>query len=490
MLMAQGEPMGAVGPGSTVQNREGDPQASVLRLLAHLASGLDQMRDPAQTLRVRLEDGLRSLLPTRTVRVRESGAPETRTDLPSPGAVVIRIPISHPGRSVSLEVCVDGGGDLDRPESQALQAAAQLAALVFEVKPRKAVSPSDPSSRPCRGRAPVMVGSSPIMRAVHERMARVAVSDVTVVIEGETGSGKELVARGIHELSHRRYGPFVPINCAALVETLVEVELFGIEDRTATGVRGRRGKFEHADGGTLFLDEISDLSPTAQAKLLRALQDLAVERVGGMGAHPVDTRVIVATNRSLRDMVRTGNFRSDLFYRVNGVDIYVPPLRARTEDMTELAACFLRRYAPQRTLRISESAVEAMRAYPWPGNVRELEHTMERAAALMTTDEVALGDLPPAVAREYATVLLPSVTRGDSMRAWGSRYARLVLARCGHNKRQACDVLDISYHTLQAYLRYGTTTPPGGVPAETSFEQSVRLSAPTAGHASVERRSM
>ena len=149
---------------------------------------------------------------------------------------------------------------------------------------------------------------------------RVAATDFTVLIEGESGTGKELVASQIHDLSRRRKAPFVAVNCAAIVETLLEAELFGIEERTATGVRGRRGKFEHAHEGTLFLDEVSDLSSAAQAKLLRAIQDLSVERVGGCGARRVDTRIIVASNRSLALLVEQGRFRLDLFYRLNGVD--------------------------------------------------------------------------------------------------------------------------------------------------------------------------
>src|SRR5262249_61898596 len=147
---------------------------------------------------------------------------------------------------------------------------------------------------------------------------------------------KDWVARQIHELSRRRSGPFVAINCAALVETLLEAELFGIEERTATGVRGRRGKFEAADGGTLFLDEVSDLSPTAQAKLLRAIQDLAVERVGGSSAHRVDIRIVAATNRRLADLVEQRTFRPDLYYRLSGVDVRVPALRERRADILEL----------------------------------------------------------------------------------------------------------------------------------------------------------
>ena len=148
-----------------------------------------------------------------------------------------------------------------------------------------------------------------------------AATDFTVLVEGESGTGKELVARQVHELSRRRNGPFVAVNCAAVVETLLEAELFGIEERTATGVRGRRGKFEHADGGTLFLDEVSDLSLSAQAKLLRVIQDLAVERVGGQGVRRVNTRIVAATNRPLSELTVRGLFRTDLYYRLSGVEI-------------------------------------------------------------------------------------------------------------------------------------------------------------------------
>ncbi len=266
--------------------------------------------------------------------------------------------------------------------------------------------------------------------------------------------GKELVARQIHDLSSRCNGPFVAINCAALVETLLEAELFGIEERTATGVRGRRGKFEHAEGGTLFLDEVSDLSLSAQAKLLRAIQDLAVERVGGTGSHRVDLRIVAATNRSLLGLVERQLFRPDLYYRLSGVDIRVPALRDRRADILEIGRYFLERHRTTRALRLSAAAADALVAYDWPGNVRELERLMERAVALASTDVIELDDLPLRVRGEYATTLLPSIERRDTMRAWGSRYARLVLERCEGNKREACRVLDISYHTLQAYLRY------------------------------------
>jgi transcriptional regulator with PAS, ATPase and Fis domain len=282
-------------------------------------------------------------------------------------------------------------------------------------------------------------------------------------LEGESGVGKELVARQIHDLSRRRNGPFVAVNCAALVETLLEAELFGIEERTATGVRGRRGKFEHADGGTLFLDEVSDLSSSAQAKLLRSLQDFSVERVGGQGAHAVNIRVIAATNRSLSDLVNRRLFRADLFYRLSGVDLRVPALRERREDIVQLANHFLERHRAARPLRLTEAAAGALISYDWPGNVRELERLVERAVALAESDLVGLDDLPPTVRGEYTEALAPSLQRNETMRAWGSRYARLVLGRCGGNKRAACRALNISYHTLQAYLRHpvdGASAPP------------------------------
>jgi two-component system NtrC family response regulator len=303
------------------------------------------------------------------------------------------------------------------------------------------------------GAAP-LIGWSPAIRDVRDRIERVAATDFCVLIEGESGTGKELVARQIHELSRRRRGPFVAVNCAAIVETLLEAELFGIEDRTATGVRGRRGKFEHAHDGTLFLDEVSDLSPSAQAKLLRAIQDLSIERVGACGAKRVDTRIIVATNRPLSDLVARGSFRLDLYYRLHGVEVQVPPLRARRDDIPELAQYFLERHRLVRSLQLSVAATDALIAYHWPGNVRELERVMERAIALAGSDFLELDDLPPALTGDYGVVLLPGLRESDTMRAWASRYARLVLERCQNNKRRACRELGISYHTLRAHLQF------------------------------------
>ncbi len=201
------------------------------------------------------------------------------------------------------------------------------------------------------------------------------------------------------------------------METLIEAELFGIEDRTATGVKGRRGKFEHADGGTLFLDEVAELSMTAQAKLLRAIQDLTVERVGGQASRRVDTRIIAATNRNLSALVDRGLFRPDLFYRLSGVEVRVPALRHRREDILELARYFLARTGGGAQMSVSATAADALTTYDWPGNVRELERMMEGAIATTDSQQIDLDDLPVTLRGLYGEVLMPAVQADETMRA-------------------------------------------------------------------------
>jgi transcriptional regulator with PAS, ATPase and Fis domain len=423
-----------------------DRRRGPMALLSAATSGLTGSRE-GRTARERVEQELRNLLRARSVVLREDG-------IANGHSVCVEVPGAAVESRPRLEVTFEPGRTPDGWSQQLLEAGAHIAALLLEVERSQARSLFRVKP-PADGAAP-LIGSSRAIKTLRERIERVAATDFTVLIEGESGSGKELVARQIHELSKRRRGPFVAVNCAAIVETLLEAELFGIEDRTATGVRGRRGKFEHAHDGTLFLDEVSDLSPAAQAKLLRAIQDLSIERVGGCGSRRVDTRVIVATNRPLAELVSLGRFRTDLYYRLNGVDVPVPPLRHRREDILELAEYFLDRYRVVRPLQLSQAASDALLAYDWPGNVRELERVMERAVALAESPSLELDDLPAGLLAPYEEILLPALRAREGMRAWASRYARLVLERCGNNKRRACRELGISYHTLQAHLRYRT----------------------------------
>ena len=233
-----------------------------------------------------------------------------------------------------------------------------------------------------------LVGNSELMNAVRQTIERIAKSSATVLIRGESGSGKEVVARAIHAASNRAERPMLAVNCAALSENLLESELFGHEKGAFTGAdRLRRGRFELADGGTLLLDEISEIAPGLQAKLLRVLQENAFERVGSSLTQQVDVRVIATSNRDLEQAVADGKFRQDLFYRLNVVPIDLPPLRQRAEDIPELCRHFLHQIAKREKdvfRHIEPEAIRAMQRYPWPGNVRELQNIIERAAVLET----------------------------------------------------------------------------------------------------------
>lgn len=461
--------------------RQRDRRRGLGDVLVTLARAVSSRADAGQ-VRGAFEESLRRALPVRSIALRErtSRWPTERAD-DSTEALAFEVAGPTPALRGVLEATFERGRRLGDWDFQLIGHAAQLGALVLEVERARAASVKGGASAPSRPRrdgAAPLIGATPAMASLRDRIEKVAGTDFTVLLEGESGVGKELVARQIHELSARRNGPFVAINCAALVETLLEAELFGIEERTATGVRGRRGKFEHADGGTLFLDEVSDLSLSAQAKLLRAIQDLAVERVGGNGTQRVDIRIVAATNRSLANMVERSLFRADLFYRLGGVDLRVPPLRERRPDIIELAGYFLERHRHVRALCLSAAARDALLLYDWPGNVRELERMIERAVALADSAVIELDDLPPLVRGDYDTVLLPSVRRGETMRAWGSRYARIVLDRCGGNKREASRTLGISYHTLNSYLRHRPAVPDDLESEETPEEREALSGTP------------
>jgi transcriptional regulator with GAF, ATPase, and Fis domain len=325
-------------------------------------------------------------------------------------------------------------------------------------KPQAARVPLDcsapaatPSSLQCKG----LVGETPAMRAVYECIRKVARADCTVLICGETGTGKELAARAIHDTSSRSRGSFVAINCAALTETLLESELFGHEKGAFTGaVALKKGKLELADGGTLFLDEIGDLAPGLQAKVLRAIQHHEFERVGGTRTIRVDVRVIAATNVDLQAAVAAGRFRQDLWYRLNVVNVTMPPLRARREDIPSLAGHFAKKYGRTRAAEISAAAMQALTEYDWPGNVRELENAIERAIVLGRSNRIECDDLPQAV-RDAAAAPLhqPAALYHRNVVETKRRMILEAIDRTGGNHSAAARLLGINPTYLHRLLR-------------------------------------
>jgi two-component system response regulator AtoC len=300
-----------------------------------------------------------------------------------------------------------------------------------------------------------LIGQSPAMVEVYKLVARVAGLDTTVLIQGETGTGKELVARAIHHASPRADGPFVVVDCSALAETLFESELFGHERGAFTGaLTARRGLFETAAGGTCLLDEIGELSPALQAKLLRALQEQSIRRVGGNEQIAVNVRMIAATNRDLRKRVDEGAFREDLYYRLNVVSIAVPPLRERGGDVHLLAQHFVDQYAraAKKAIRgLARETLDLLSAHHWPGNVRELENTIARAVAL-SSSELLMPDamsLPPRADPGPLALPAPQM-RLDEVRRW---YVGKVLEEMGGNKVHAAERLGIDRGTLHRMLR-------------------------------------
>jgi transcriptional regulator with PAS, ATPase and Fis domain len=252
-----------------------------------------------------------------------------------------------------------------------------------------------------------MIGRAAGMRRAFEMADRVAPTDSTVLILGESGTGKDLMAQEIHARSPRAAKPFVAVNCAALPETLIESELFGYERGAFTGAaQQKKGRFEQAHGGTLFLDEIGDMNPVTQAKVLRALENRMIERLGGTQSIPVDVRVISATHRNLPAEIRAGKFREDLYYRLRVVTIELPSLREHKDDISVMADQFLQVHGTRlgRTARLSREALAAIERYDWPGNVRELKNALERSLVLCRGDEIGVADLPEEVAAGEALV--------------------------------------------------------------------------------------
>lgn len=246
-----------------------------------------------------------------------------------------------------------------------------------------------------------MIGSSEAMKDVYRLTRQVAATSATVLLLGETGTGKELIARALHELSHRATGPFIRVNCGALSESLLESELFGhVKGAFTNAFENRTGRFEAAHGGTIFLDEINSMSFTLQVKLLRVLQEQEFERVGDSKTIRVDCRIIAATNRDLTDEIEAGRFREDLYYRLNVIPIYLPPLRDRVDDIPPLVQHFIRRYAALNNRpvpRITDEVLNILKTYAWPGNVRELQNNIERAIVLCQNDDLTVNLFPTQV---------------------------------------------------------------------------------------------
>ncbi|PYN40137.1 MAG: PEP-CTERM-box response regulator transcription factor [Candidatus Rokuibacteriota bacterium] len=301
-----------------------------------------------------------------------------------------------------------------------------------------------------------ILGAAPSMREIFAAVARVSKTDATVLIQGESGTGKELLAKAIHSNSPRKSRSFVAINCGAIPETLLESELFGHEKGAYTGAHiQRKGRFELADGGTLFLDEIAEMSVPLQVKLLRFLQERQIERVGGREMIRVDVRVIAATNKDLRSELQAGRFREDLYYRLSVVNLNVPPLRDRGEDLILIANAFLRRCAQEqrRKLRFSSGALEAMARYRWPGNIRELENAVQRAAIMSHGQLIEASDLGIAV--ESASVEPASEDRRSLREARGRAERQALvdaLIQTRGNISQAAKQLGVSRPTFHGLL--------------------------------------
>jgi len=306
-----------------------------------------------------------------------------------------------------------------------------------------------------------IIGAGPALQQVLQRVSQVAKADSSVLILGETGTGKELIARAIHNQSHRRDKLMVKVNCAALSPHLIESELFGHERGSFTGAIDRRiGKFELAAGGTLFLDEIGEMPLDLQVKLLRVLQEKEIERIGGRAVIPTDVRIIAATNRQLPQEVQTGKFRSDLYYRLNVFPITIPPLRDRPEDIPALADHFIVKYARKMGKKISgmtDQVLSALKTYSWPGNIRELEHLIERTVLLNQETSIQHVDLPAAVpAEDPAPIVLPEDDRVRTIAEIEREYIVLVLTKC-HGKVSgaggAAELLQIPSTTLSSKMK-------------------------------------
>lgn len=359
----------------------------------------------------------------------------------------------------------DGRPAFDGDDAKYLEALASQLGRALALTTLRPLDPLDPGVV-LRGPFNRIVGRSAPLEAVYERVMRAAQTDATVLLRGETGTGKGLFARAIHVNSRRQAGPLVTVDCTTLPRELVESELFGHERGAFTGAEKRvPGRVEMAEGGTLFLDEIGDLSLELQGKLLRFLQDRAFERVGGRTTMNADVRIVCATHRDLEGLVREGRFRQDLYYRIRVVEIELPPLRVRgADEIASLARHFVDIYAQRHQragMRIDDPALALLTRHDWPGNVRELEHWMESAVVLARTERIGVDDLPVQrglAAAPFATPLAASPTPRDADRPLEEvvrRYVEAAVEQAGGNKAEAARRLQIGRNTLSRILKGG-----------------------------------
>ncbi|MCX7634491.1 MAG: sigma-54 dependent transcriptional regulator, partial [Syntrophales bacterium] len=309
-----------------------------------------------------------------------------------------------------------------------------------------------------------LIGYSEAMKGIFEKIQKVAATDSTVLIHGESGTGKELVARAIHFNSERRMKPLVPVNCGAIPEELLESELFGHEKGAFTGaIRSRPGRFELAEGGTIFLDEIGDMSPTLQVKVLRVIQERQYERIGGVKTITADVRIIAATNQDLEQLVKDKKFREDLFYRINVIPIYLPPLRERGLDIAILANHFLKKFNEQKGKNvhaIEPSAMECLLNYSWPGNVRELENLIEMLVVMKGDGAIQRADLPEKFRRSPRSEIVPDdIPPSEKMdfnslvMAYERQLIIKAMEKCGGVKNKAAQMLGLKRTTLVEKLK-------------------------------------
>ncbi|MCO4787046.1 MAG: sigma 54-interacting transcriptional regulator [Marinomonas atlantica] len=342
-----------------------------------------------------------------------------------------------------------------------------IKALLAEHEFANQTAPVDTQQPSAQYRLADIVGDSKAIKTLNQTITQVASGDVTVLLRGESGTGKELYAHAIHQLSDRGDGPFIKVNCAAIPENLLESELFGYEEGAFTGAKkgGKAGKFQLANGGTLFLDEIGDLPLSMQAKLLRVLQDREVEAVGSTSSTPLDIRLITATHRPLESLIKSGDFREDLYYRINVVNVSLPPLRKRPEDISKLAEHFLQtlsRRTGRRAPKLTAQAMTALLDYDWPGNIRELENVMEATFFTATDRKIPLSLLPTALSRKTENDANSAFTNTPHISNTGTLKEQLDLAEKAAlkqsltqhygNKTQAAKSLGVSKSTFYEKL--------------------------------------